>query len=82
MSGFKKFLCILIFNFILFPLDVLGIDNNIIEKLNSYDVKFYKLDLNVDNLSEHIEGSVTSFSAKIAFKSVQIQLVPMKDWKN
>jgi len=54
----KKLLHIVICCFIYF-IQVFSSDNNVIEKLNAYDVKFYFLDLEVDNISQYIEGCTT-----------------------
>ena len=78
MTRFIKFTLILLFHFYLFHVKVFSEDNNTIEKLNAYDVKFYKLDLEVNNLSEYIKGSVTIL-AEIVSSEVDTILVELTD---
>ncbi len=78
MSKFIKYTLLILFQLHFFHSKVFSGDNEIIEKLNAYDVKFYMLDLEVDNLSEYIEGSV-SILVEIINPEIDTILIELTD---
>jgi aminopeptidase N len=59
MRRYYNYISAVLFYFNIVYSQASGFNSNVFDKLQAYDIKFYFLDLEVNNLSEYVEGNTT-----------------------